>query len=334
MLHLHPAPGAASPVPTLEVRNLCTSIKTRLGTITAVDGVSFTVGKGEVLGLAGESGSGKSLTAYSIMRLLPGHATVTADRLHFMGEDLLGHSAAQMRSLRGNRIAMVFQDPMTSLNPVYTVGNQISEVLIQHKGMSRRSARAEAVRLMDAVGLPSAASRRDAYPHEFSGGMRQRIVIAMALACSPDLLIADEPTTALDVTVERQILALLRQLQRDVGSAVLLITHNLGLMEEFCDRVAVLYAGQVVETAPTAQIFATPEHPYTRGLMSSVPRGPIMQERLQPLTGSPPVLLGQREGCSFAPRCPSRFERCNQRPDLVPLGPARQARCFLHEEVS
>jgi oligopeptide/dipeptide ABC transporter ATP-binding protein len=332
-MDLHRA-SVASSAPTLEVRNLRTQIATRLGTITAVDGVSFTVSKGEVLGLAGESGSGKSLTAYSIMRLLPNRATVTADRLHFMGQDLLAHTPAQMRALRGNRIAMIFQDPMTSLNPVYTVGNQISEVLIQHKGLSRRSARAEAIRLMDAVGLPSAASRHDAYPHEFSGGMRQRIVIAMALACSPDLLIADEPTTALDVTVERQILALLRQLQQDVGAAVLLITHNLALMEEFCDRTAVLYAGQVVEMAPTHEIFAEPKHPYSKGLMSSVPHGPIARERLEPLVGSPPVLLVQREGCSFAPRCPARMARCIAQPEIFNLSRAREVRCFLHENAS
>lgn len=317
--------------PILDVQDLRTQISTRAGSIRAVDGVSFSLRRGEVLGLAGESGSGKSLTAYSLMKLLPPRATVTARTLRFMGEDLLTLSQARMRRLRGNRMAMVFQDPMTSLNPVYTVGDQVAEVLIQHKGLSRRSARDEVIRLMGAVGLPQPDTRYKSYPHEFSGGMRQRIVIAMALACSPDLLIADEPTTALDVTVERQILGLLRRLQREVGSAVLLISHNLGLIEEYCDRVAVLYAGQIVEMGSTAELFAAPRHPYTKALLASVPRGAIAQRRLNPLTGAPPVLLGERHGCSFAPRCPARFDRCAELPTIREVAPGHQVRCFLHE---
>src|SRR5262245_41810765 len=248
----------------LDVDDLRTYIRTKGGVVRSVDGVSFSIRGSEIFGLAGESGSGKSMTAYSILRLLPPHGYIAGGSIRFGGRELGDLSESEMRDLRGNRIAMVFQDPMSSLNPVLKVGYQIREVLRQHRGMGSGAARAEAVRLLEMVEIPSARSRYRSYPHEFSGGMRQRVMIAMALACSPDLLIADEPTTALDVTVEKQILRLLQTLRRDTSAAILLITHNLSLMAEHCDRVAVMYAGQIMETADTATIFREPMHPYTR----------------------------------------------------------------------
>ena len=320
---------------TLDVEDLHTRIRGKDGDVHAVDGVSFAIGAGEAFGLAGESGSGKSMTALSILRLLPHHGEIRSGSIRFKGSELRTLSAEAMRELRGNRIAMIFQDPMTSLNPVFTVGDQIAEALRAHRNLASSDARAEAIRLMDIVEIPSAASRYDAYPHEFSGGMRQRVMIAMALACGPDLIIADEPTTALDVTVERQILALLQALRRETGSAILLITHNLALIAEHCDRIAVMYAGQIVELADTGRLFGNPLHPYTRALLGAMPRRHISQERLTPLAGVPPAVLGKRQGCSFAPRCPARMARCaDAAPDIVEVAPGHFARCFLHEARS
>jgi oligopeptide/dipeptide ABC transporter ATP-binding protein len=318
--------------PTLAIADLRTRIRARHGELRAVDGVSFTIGRGEAFGLAGESGSGKSMTALSILRLLPYHAKVVGGTVRLRGEDLLSLPIEAMRALRGNRIAMIFQDPMTSLNPVFTVGNQITEALKAHRHLTNEAARAEAIRLMAAAEIPSAASRYNAYPHEFSGGMRQRVMLAMALACAPDLLIADEPTTALDVTVERQVLTLLQTLRREAGSAILLITHNLALIAEHCERAAVMYAGQIVELCDTARLFDSPMHPYTRALLGSMPRQHISQARIEPLSGLPPAITGERKGCSFAPRCPARMLRCTQaEPILREIEPGRQVRCHLYE---
>jgi peptide/nickel transport system ATP-binding protein len=316
----------------LEVDGLHTCIRGKDGEVHAVDGVSFAIRSGEVFGLAGESGSGKSMTALSIMRLLPYHGRITAGTIRFKGQELLSLPPRAMRDLRGNRIAMIFQDPMSSLNPVFTVGHQIAEAVATHRKVTRAEARREAVRLMRMVEITDAEHRYHAYPHEFSGGMRQRVMIATALACSPDLLIADEPTTALDVTVERQILALLQVLRRETGSAMLLITHNLAVIAEHCDRIAVMYAGQIVEMADTARLFANPLHPYTRALIGSIPRRHISEERLSPLTGLPPVVRGGRSGCSFAPRCPARLAACTmQSPAIGEVEPGHLVRCFLHE---
>jgi oligopeptide/dipeptide ABC transporter ATP-binding protein len=319
---------------TLEIDSLHTRIRGKDADVHAVDGVSFVIGAGEAFGLAGESGSGKSMTALSILRLLPRHAIMSGS-VRFQGRELGALPAAAMRALRGDRIAMIFQDPMTSLNPVFTVGNQISEALRAHRHLSTREARAQAISLMATVEIPAATVRYDAYPHEFSGGMRQRVMIAMALACRPDLLIADEPTTALDVTVERQILALLQLLRRETGAAILLITHNLALIAEHCERVAVMYAGQIVELATTARLFGNPLHPYTRALLGSIPRRHISEQRLDPPAGLPPVATGKRQGCSFAPRCPARMAGCErENPQLREVEPDHFARCLLYEAHS
>jgi peptide/nickel transport system ATP-binding protein len=318
--------------PTLEIENLRTRIHASDGDVHAVDGVSLAIKAGEAFGLVGESGSGKSLTALSVLRLLPVHGEVTAGAIRFRGQDLLSLPKDAMRQLRGNRVAMIFQDPMSSLNPVFTVGSQVAEAAAAHRSLDSRQAWAEAIRLMKLVEIPEPERRYHAYPHEFSGGMRQRVMIAMALACSPDLLIADEPTTALDVTVERQILALLQGLRRQTGCAILLISHNLALVAEHCDRIAVMYAGQIVEMAETASLFGNPLHPYTRALLASMPRQHISQARLAPLAGLPPVTKGERQGCSFAPRCSARMAQCTRAvPEIREIEPGHMVRCFLHE---
>jgi oligopeptide/dipeptide ABC transporter ATP-binding protein len=316
----------------LEVEGLRTEIATEAGALRAVDGVSFSLAAGEVMGLVGESGCGKSMTALSLMRLLPANARVTGAAVRLAGTDLLALPEAAMRALRGDRIAMIFQDPMAALNPVFTVGEQIAETLRHHRGLDSRSAWQQAERLLDRVGIAEADRRARSYPHEFSGGMRQRVMIAIAISCGPDLLIADEPTTALDVTVEQQILTLLDELRRDSGTAILLITHNLVLAGQHCDRIAVMYAGQIVEQGPADSLLAAPLHPYSQGLLAAMPRGPISEGRIAPIAGLPPVLFGPRQGCSFAPRCPHRFAPCaTNLPELVESGPGRTARCFLLE---
>jgi peptide/nickel transport system ATP-binding protein len=317
---------------TLSLRHLETRIAVRDSEVRGVDGVSFDIRRGEVFGLAGESGSGKSMTAFSVMRLLPLRGRIAGGQVLFKGEDLTKVSEDRMRALRGDRIAMIFQDPMTSLNPVFTIGDQIAEPLREHRGMSAAAARAKVIELLTSVGIADADRRFNSYPHEFSGGMRQRVMIAMALACDPDLLIADEPTTALDVTIERQILRLIEELRSEIGAAILLITHNLALLAEHCDRIAVMYAGQIVEMAETDQLLSDPLHPYTKALLGSMPRAHISRGRLQPIVGLPPTITGERRGCAFAPRCPARRADCDTiEPGIRRVRPGRDVRCILFE---
>jgi oligopeptide/dipeptide ABC transporter ATP-binding protein len=299
-----------------------------MGGVPVLEDVSFTIAPGETLGLVGESGCGKSVTALSLMRLLPEPpARVTGGRIVFDGADLLAMGAASLRAIRGDRVAMIFQEPMTSLNPVFTIGDQIGESLIVHRGASRAAARAEATRLLDLVGIPAAASRLDRYPHELSGGQRQRAMIAIALACKPRLLIADEPTTALDVTVQAQILDLIGRLRRELGMAVLLITHDLGVVAEFCDRVAVMYAGRIVEEAPATALFAAPGHRYTEALLRSMPAANAPGRALPSIPGTVPPPAARGAGCVFAPRCGFAVERCSG--DLPPLSaPPHRLRCW------
>lgn len=302
----------------LDVRNLKVSFRTEGGIVRAVDGVSFRVEKGDVLGIVGESGSGKSVTMLSIMGLTRVRNAVLEGEVIYRGADLLKLSSSGMRKVRGAQIAMIFQDPMTSLNPVYPVGRQITEQIHAHEHVSRREARSRAADLLAAVGIPSPQARLDDYPHQFSGGMRQRVMIAMSLSCNPDLLIADEPTTALDVTVQAQILDLLRRLGERFGTTVVLITHDMGVVAEMADQVLVMYAGRIVEQASKRAAFYGPQHPYTWGLLESIPRldRPKLQ-RLHSIAGSPPSLVRLPPGCSFAPRCPYRFERCEEDPLLT-----------------
>ncbi|GAB6933418.1 ABC transporter ATP-binding protein [Calditerricola satsumensis] len=315
--------------PLLEVRDLRTYFFTKTGVVKAVDGVSFTVAPGETLGIVGESGSGKSVTVLSILRLVAEPGRIVGGDIRLEGESLLAKTEREMASIRGNRIAMVFQDPMTSLNPVLTVGDQIAEVLTTHRKLSKRAARARAAELLAMVGIPDPHKRLDAYPHEFSGGMRQRVMIAMALACQPKLLIADEPTTALDVTIQVQILELIRRLQEELGMAVILITHDLGVVAEVCDRVLVMYAGRPVEEADVRTLFASPRHPYTVGLLGSLPRlDGNRNARLTPIPGGPPDMRFLPPGCSFHPRCPLAEPRCReQRPELRDLGGGHWVAC-------
>jgi oligopeptide/dipeptide ABC transporter ATP-binding protein len=307
--------------------------------VPVVRGVSFTVDRGELVGLVGESGSGKSLTALSIPRLVPAPGRIQGGRVLLDGVDLLTLSERQMRAVRGSRVGIVFQEPMTALNPVLSVGFQVAEAVRAHRRLSRAAARTEAVRLLDVVAIPDARRRLGDYPHQLSGGQRQRVMIAMALASSPDLLIADEPTTALDVTIQDQILALLEQLRRDLGLAVLLITHDLAVVAETCDRAVVLYAGEVVEEAVSEELFGAPAHPYTRGLLASLPRldgvdgsGAVRRGALPAIPGQPPQATELPAGCSFSPRCPERVAACTVcRPELLavrcgPAGSAPQAR--------
>jgi oligopeptide/dipeptide ABC transporter ATP-binding protein len=317
--------------PLLEVRDLHVSFRTEDGLVRAVDGVSFTVTAGQVLGIVGESGSGKSVTAMSIMRLIRDPNAITTGEVLYKGRDLLKLPGDQMRSVRGSEIAMIFQDPMTSLNPVYRVGWQIAEQVRAHETMSKAQAHQRAVELLDAVGIPGPALRADDYPHQFSGGMRQRAMIAMALSCNPDLLIADEPTTALDVTIQAQILTLLRTLQSDFSSAIILITHDMGVVADVADRVCVMYAGRIVEDGPKRELFANAQHPYTWGLMGSIPRiDRPKPHRLTAIPGQPPSLLSLPTGCSFAPRCPHVFPACSEQPPLEErAAPGHSDRCFL-----
>ncbi len=307
----------------LSVRNLTTHFRTDRGTVTAVDSVSFELAAGETLAIVGESGSGKSVTAMSIMRLIPSPpGKIVSGEVLLDGRDILKLSEPEMRAVRGNQIAMIFQEPMSSLNPALTIGFQIAEPMNVHRRMPWQKALDKAAELITTVRMPDAKSRVSAYPHQFSGGMRQRAMIAMALACEPQLIIADEPTTALDVTVQAQILDLLKELASRANSALILITHDLGVVARYADRVAVMYAGRIVENAPARELYANPQHPYTRGLMLSAPRlDGDSSKRLVPIEGQPPDLAALPPGCSFAPRCRYVMDGCRaQRPALRPTG--------------
>jgi peptide/nickel transport system ATP-binding protein len=324
--------------PLLEVKGLRTSFHTRDGIVRAVDGIDFQVDRGEVLGLVGESGCGKSVTSLSILRLIAKPGRIEAGEVLFDGRDLLTLDAKAMRKIRGEQIAMIFQQPTSSLNPVWDVGRQIAEVLEIHRNMKRSAARSRALELLRMVGIPDPERRLKAYPHELSGGMAQRVMIAMALACEPDLLIADEPTTALDVTIQAQILDLMRHLREETGSAIILITHDLGVVAEMCDRVAVMYAGEIVEQADVRSLFRDPKHPYTRGLIGSIPVVGDIRDELAVIPGNVPNLIDLPPFCRFAPRCLARVEAnlvtCTQQhPELRMVVPDHAARCFLYEDV-
>ena len=298
-------------------------------TMHAVDTVNFDLARGATLGLVGESGCGKSVTALAIMGLLPKDAVEIEGCMLFDGVDLVGLSDAQLRDLRGDRLAMIFQEPMTSLNPAYTVGEQISEVLVRHRGLSQDAARDKTIELLRDVRIPSPEQRFDEYPHKLSGGMRQRVMIAMALACDPQLLIADEPTTALDVTIQAQVLELMRTLKQKSGAAIILISHDLGVVAEVCDEVAVMYAGEIVERAPVGELFDNPQHPYTIGLLASIPRLDRRVDKLATIEGSLPDMANVPQGCRFAARCPFAIEACIAAPPpLVTVGEGHWSRCL------
>ncbi len=321
--------------PILQVRDLQTHFKTDDGIVKAVDGVSFDLHKGETLGIVGESGSGKSVTNLSVMRLIaspPGR--IVGGEVMFDGVDLLHVSAAEMRRIRGNKISMIFQDPMTSLNPFLKVSTQLVETIRLHQGLSVRGAKALAVEMLSMVGIPKPERRIDSYPHQFSGGMRQRVMIAMALSCKPEILIADEPTTALDVTIQAQILEIISRLAEELGTAVIMITHDLGVVAGMCDNVAVMYAGKIVEKATTKELFASPKHPYTQGLIQSVPRlDQVHQNRLFSIDGQPPNLIDLPDACPFYPRCDHAMEICKRKyPDAEVLSETRSVGCWLYKE--
>ena len=314
----------------LEVSDLVTRFHTPEGVVHAVNGVSFVVNEGETLAIVGESGSGKSVTMLSLLQLIPTPpGKIASGTASFLGDDLLKMSAAEIRHVRGARIGMVFQDPMTSLNPVLTVGRQLTEPLETHMGMDQNQARQRAVELLRLVGIPSAENRLDDYPHQFSGGMRQRVMIAMALACAPQVLIADEPTTALDVTIQAQIIELVKRLRSELGMSIIWITHDLGIVAGLAHRVLVMYAGFIVERASVKALYANPQHPYTRGLLGSLPRIDADSDtRLVNIEGLPPDLLAPPVGCPFAPRCPYVFDQCALNPPLLPVGPDQEAACW------
>ncbi len=329
--------GKLSGRPLLEVKNLSTQFFTQDGVVRAVDDVSFYVMPGETLGVVGESGCGKSMTGLSIMRLIPSPpGKIVSGEILFNGQDVLQMSDNEVRQIRGHEIAMIFQDPMTSLNPVLTINRQISEALQLHLGMSKDQARTRSIELLQMVGIPNADERIDQYPHQFSGGMRQRVMIAMALSCNPKLIIADEPTTALDVTIQAQILDLMRTLQSERDTGVIMITHSMGVVAGMADRVQVMYAGHIVEAASTEEIFGNPRHPYTVGLMKSIPRLDAAEKsKLEPIRGLPPDLIDLPDMCPFVPRCNFAREKCEQkRPPLLEVAPGHHSACWFWEEVS
>jgi peptide/nickel transport system ATP-binding protein len=321
--------------PLLEVRNLKVSFRTEDGTVQAVDGVSLTLAEGETLGIVGESGSGKSVTMMSVMRLITDPNARIEGEVIYKGRDLMALTQDQIRGVRGAGIAMIFQDPMTSLNPVYRVGWQIAEQIQAHDHVSKQAARARTIDLLQSVGIPHASERVDDYPHQFSGGMRQRVMIAMALSCNPDVVIADEPTTALDVTIQAQILSLIRKLRDDFGTAVVLITHDMGVVAEMADRVAVMYAGRIVEQGSRRDVFYQPQHPYTWGLLGSIARlDRPKPRRLTAIPGLPPSLVNLPAGCAFGPRCAYRFPACGQTPALTDkLGNGHLDACHLDPQA-
>jgi peptide/nickel transport system ATP-binding protein len=321
--------------PLLEVRDLGLEFKTSRGILTALNGISFDVQRGEVFGLVGETGCGKTVTGLSILRLLPRSARFVSGRIQFDGSNLLELPGPQMEQVRGGRIAMIFQDPSSSLNPVFTIQSQMTRVIRQHMNLNNKQAVARAAEMLEAVGLPDVKRILESYPHQLSGGQQQRVMIAMALSCHPKLLIADEPTTALDVTIQAQILMLLRDLQKQFDISVILITHNLGVVAQTCDRLAVLYAGRVAETGTTREIFKKPQHPYTRGLMNAIPRPGSRGKKMAAIPGTVPSNPGALIGCPFAPRCEFAFDRCNaERPALFNVSVGHQSACFLVDAVS
>ncbi|TAM62051.1 ABC transporter ATP-binding protein [bacterium] len=326
--------GSRLALALLEVKNLQTNFYSEDGIVRAVNGLSFDLEPGSTLGIVGESGSGKSVTSLSIMRLIPNPpGRVEGGSIVFRGQELLTKSEAEMRKIRGHEIAMIFQDPMTSLNPVLTVGDQIAETVRLHLKLGRKEAMERAIEMLRLVRIPSPEKRINDYPHQFSGGMRQRVMIAMALSCDPSLLIADEPTTALDVTIQAQILDLMRELQERRNAAIILITHDLGVVAEVCQRVLVMYAGNMVEYGTAEQIFKYPKHPYTQGLLESLPRLDDREsKRLIPIEGQPPNLLRMPTGCAFAPRCKYRMPICDEPVPLYDFGGGHVARCFLYDE--
>lgn len=317
----------------LQVKNLATHFHTEEGIVKSVQDVSFEVNAGQVLGVVGESGCGKSVTSMSILRLIQQpQGKIVNGQILFDGQDLLKLTEEQMRKIRGNKISLISQDPMTSLNPVLTIGEQIMEAIMLHQGKNRKDAHDKAIEMLRLVGIPSPEQRVDQYPHEFSGGMRQRAIIAMALSCEPQLLIADEPTTALDVTIQAQILDLMREIKTKRNAAIVLITHDLGVVAEMCDKVAVMYAGKVVEYTDVYSLFKNPQHPYTIGLLNSIPKIELHQERLEPIDGQPPNLVNLPRGCSFASRCKEVQAICHTKdPDLISVQPGHQVRCLLRE---
>jgi oligopeptide/dipeptide ABC transporter ATP-binding protein len=318
--------------PLLEVKGLKVRFATEDGVVRAVDGVDFELERGKVLGIVGESGSGKSVTAMTLLGLTRGQNAAFEGEVVYKGQNVLTMPESRLRDIRGNEIAMIFQDPMTSLNPVYRIGNQIIEAIVAHESISKKQARRRAIDLLKQVGIPNAQERIRAYPHELSGGMRQRVMIALALSCNPDIVIADEPTTALDVTIQAQILALLDKLRAEFDSAVILITHDLGVVASMANDILVMYAGRVVEAGPKRELFYDPQMPYTWGLLGSIPRlDRPKQEKLHSITGSPPSLINAPRGCKFRPRCPHAFERCDEEPELVNRvqAPDHLDRCWL-----
>lgn len=320
--------------PLLSVRGLTVTFPSPAGPATVVDGISFDIAPGEVLGIVGESGSGKSLTALAILRLVSRPGKIASGSIMFEGRDLLAEPEKAMHALRGSAISMIFQEPMSSLNPVFRVGDQIMEPLRQHRGMDRAAARQEALALLDMVEIPDARRRIDQFPHQLSGGMRQRVMIAIALACRPRLLIADEPTTALDVTIQAQVLDLLAALQKDLGMAVMLITHDLGVVAQFAHRAAVMYAGRIVETAPVRALFRAPAHPYTQGLLASMPAMDGPRRPFTAIPGAVPRPGAMPAGCRFAPRCSQAFAACAMVPPSVALDAGHAVACMLHTRVT
>ncbi len=316
----------------LEVRDLFLEFKTDRGRLQVLNGISFDVRKGEVFGLVGETGCGKTVTGLSVLRLLPSSARITRGEIIFEGADMLGLSRREVEDVRGGKIAMIFQDPSSSLNPVFSIGKQIERVIRQHLDMPNSEVRGHALSMLEAVGLPDVKRILNSYPHQLSGGQQQRVMIAMALSCRPTLLIADEPTTALDVTIQAQILQLLRNLQQKFDISVILITHNLGVVAQTCDRLAVLYAGRVAEIGPAREIFHDPQHPYTRGLMNAIPRPGSRGKKMAAIPGTVPSNPGAIVGCAFAPRCQFAFERCHvESPPFYEIKPGQLSACFLSE---
>ena len=317
--------------PLLQVKDLHTSFFTDAGEVKAVNGVSFDLARGKVLGIVGESGSGKSVTAYSILRILADTGKVVGGEVDFEGKNVLDFSKTQIRSFRGDKISIIFQDPMTSLNPVYTIGNQIEEAILLHTKRNRQQARERAVEMLTLVGVNEPEKRVKQYPYELSGGMRQRVMIAMALACEPDILIADEPTTALDVTIQAQILELMQDLQKRMGMSIILITHDLGVIADMCDEIIVMYAGRVCERGTADEIFYNPKHEYTKGLLRSIPSIAGKRERLVPIAGSPVDLLSLPKGCAFASRCDRAMQIClTDRPEEIEINDCHKASCWIN----